>query len=84
MFHLLETKFLTLRPNEVILYAFQTSHFKTYDTNHEYTNPEVVKDSFLEDENKVFINEKKKHFCGLFDKLKICEIKLQIQTFFLY
>lgn len=31
----------------------ETSHFKTYDTNHEYTSPEVAKDAFLEDGHKV-------------------------------
>lgn len=30
----------------------ETSHFKTYDTNHEFTTPEVAKDTFLEDDHK--------------------------------
>lgn len=30
----------------------ETSHFKTYDTNHEYSTPEVAKDTFLEDDHK--------------------------------
>lgn len=30
----------------------ETSHFKTFDTNHEFTTPEVAKDTFLEDDLK--------------------------------
>lgn len=47
----METAYDTNAENNVC--EIETSHFKTYDTNHEYTNPKVVKDSFLEDENKV-------------------------------
>lgn len=46
----METAYDTNTDNNVC--EIETSHFKTYDTNHEFTTPEVAKDTFLEDDHK--------------------------------
>lgn len=46
----METAFDNNSENNVC--EIETSHFKTFDTNHEYTSSDVAKDTFLEDEHK--------------------------------